>query len=166
MKKILPIVTAACLLFLLTACASQPAETVGGGQTEEMPAFTEQDSASEEAKEPDALPEGESSEAAAQEGESVPTGTAEIGQFDLETGSVLLNSGYEMPILGIGTYALSTSQAENSVYWALRDGYRLIDTARIYGNEEGVGRGIQRAIDDGWLCDAGRDFRHHKDVDQ
>ena len=151
MKKILPIVTAACLLFLLTACASQPAETNGGGQTEETPAFTEQDSASEEAKELDALPEGESSEAAAQEGESVPTGTAEIGQFDLETGSVLLNSGYEMPILGIGTYALSTSQAENSVYWALRDGYRLIDTARIYGNEEGVGRGIRRAIADGYV---------------
>ena len=60
-----------------------------------------------------------------------------------------LNSGYDMPILGIGTYALSSSQAENSVYWALRDGFRLIDTARIYGNEEGVGRGIQRAIDEG-----------------
>ena len=74
-----------------------------------------------------------------------------IGKFNLNTGTVLLNSGYEMPILGIGTYALSTSQAENSVYWALRDGYRLIDTARIYGNEEGVGRGIQRAIDDGYV---------------
>ena len=55
---------------------------------------------------------------------------------------VTLNSGYKMPVLGIGTYALSDSQAENSVYWALRDGYRLIDTARIYGNETGVGRGI------------------------
>ena len=74
-----------------------------------------------------------------------------IGAFDLETGTVLLNSGYEMPILGIGTYALSSSQAENSVYWALRDGYRLIDTARIYGNEEGVGRGVRRAIQDGYV---------------
>ena len=69
--------------------------------------------------------------------------------FDLEKGTVLLNNGIEMPILGIGTYTLSNQQAENSVYWALRDGYRLIDTARIYGNEEGVGRGIQRAIDEG-----------------
>ena len=75
----------------------------------------------------------------------------QVGAFDLETGTVLLNSGYEMPILGIGTYALSTDQAENSVYWALRDGYRLIDTARIYGNEEGVGRGIRRAIQDGYV---------------
>ena len=61
----------------------------------------------------------------------------------------MLNNGTEMPILGIGTYTLSNQQAENSVYWALRDGYRLIDTARIYGNEEGVGRGIQRAISEG-----------------
>ncbi len=74
-----------------------------------------------------------------------------VGKFDLEKGIVLLNSGYEMPILGIGTYRLSNDQAEDSVYWALRDGYRLIDTARIYGNEEGVGRGIQRAIDEGFV---------------
>ncbi len=69
--------------------------------------------------------------------------------FDLEKRTVMLNNGIEMPILGIGTYTLSDSQAENSVYWALRDGYRLIDTARIYGNETGVGRGIKRAIDEG-----------------
>ncbi len=72
-------------------------------------------------------------------------------EFDLTNGTVMLNSGYEMPILGIGTYRLSQDEAENSVYWALRDGYRLIDTARIYGNEEGVGRGIRRAIDDGYV---------------
>ncbi len=64
---------------------------------------------------------------------------------------ITLNSGYKMPVLGIGTYSLSDSQAENSVYWALRDGYRLIDTARIYGNEAGVGRGIKRAIDEGFV---------------
>lgn len=73
----------------------------------------------------------------------------EVGVFDLEQGTVLLNSGYEMPILGIGCFRLSQEEAENSVYWALRDGYRLIDTARIYGNEAGVGRGIQKAIDEG-----------------
>lgn len=72
-------------------------------------------------------------------------------EFDLEKGTVRLNNGTEMPILGIGTFRLSDEQAENSVYWALRDGYRLIDTARIYGNEVGVGRGIQRAIDEGFV---------------
>lgn len=64
---------------------------------------------------------------------------------------ITLNSGYKMPMLGIGTYLLSDSQAENSVYWALKDGYRLIDTARIYGNETGVGRGIRKAIDEGFV---------------
>ena len=54
-----------------------------------------------------------------------------------------------MPTIGIGTFALSDSEAEESVYWALRDGYRLIDTARIYGDEAGGGRGIRRAIDEG-----------------
>lgn len=75
--------------------------------------------------------------------------SADIGVFDLENGTVLLNSGRTMPILGIGTYRLSQTEAENSVYWALRDGYRLIDTAHIYGNEEGVGKGIKRAISEG-----------------
>ena len=67
-------------------------------------------------------------------------------QFELVRGTVKLNSGYEMPVLGIGTFRLSQQQAENSVYWALKAGMRLIDTARIYGNEEGVGRGIRRAV--------------------
>lgn len=75
---------------------------------------------------------------------------AEI-EFDLENRIVELNNGVEMPIFGIGTFSLSLQQASNSVYWALRDGYRLIDTARIYGNESGVGEGIQRAINDGFV---------------
>lgn len=74
---------------------------------------------------------------------------AQAPAFDLKKGTVKLNSGYDMPILGIGTFYLSSDQAENSVYWALKAGMRLIDTARIYGNEEGVGRGIRRAIKDG-----------------
>lgn len=70
-------------------------------------------------------------------------------EFDLDAGTVTLNNGVSMPILGIGTFALSDSEAEESVYWALQDGYRLIDTARIYGDEAGVGRAIRRAIDEG-----------------
>ena len=72
-------------------------------------------------------------------------------KFDLDAGTVTLNNGVSMPILGIGTFALSDSEAEESVYWALRDGYRLIDTARIYGDEAGVGRGIRRAIEEGFV---------------
>jgi len=62
---------------------------------------------------------------------------------------VTLNSGYTMPVIGLGTWALSDDQAEASVYAALKTGMRLIDTARYYGNEVGVGRGIRRAIDEG-----------------
>ena len=51
--------------------------------------------------------------------------------FDMETKTVMLNSGYEMPILGLGTWTQDDDTAENSVYEALKDGYRLIDTARI-----------------------------------
>ena len=72
-------------------------------------------------------------------------------EFDLDAGTVTLNNGVSMPILGIGTFALSDSEAKESVYWALRDGYRLIDTARIYGDEAGVGRAIRRAIDEGFV---------------
>lgn len=50
--------------------------------------------------------------------------------FDLKNGTARLNDGKKMPVLGIGTYTLTNKEAENSVYWALRDGYRLIDTAR------------------------------------
>ncbi len=86
----------------------------------------------------------------------VPSAEAEIGTaaggypiFDFEKKTVTLNSGHEMPILGLGMFSLSDSQAENSTYWALKAGFRLIDTARIYGNEAAVGRGLQRAIDEG-----------------
>ena len=69
--------------------------------------------------------------------------------FDLTKKTVTLNSGYEMPILGLGMFNLSSSQAENSTYWALKAGFRLIDTARIYGNEAAVGKGLRRAIEEG-----------------
>ena len=52
-----------------------------------------------------------------------------IGKFDFETKTVLLNSGYEMPILGLGTYALDYDTCVNSVKTLLQNGGRLIDTA-------------------------------------
>ncbi len=69
--------------------------------------------------------------------------------FDFENKTVTLNTGYAMPIIGLGTWTLSNDQAENSVYSALKTGMRLIDTARYYACETGVGRGLQRAIDEG-----------------
>ena len=63
--------------------------------------------------------------------------------------SMTLNSGFNMPLIGFGTWTLDDDTAEDCVYFALKVGYRLIDTARYYGNEVGVGRGIKRAIEDG-----------------
>lgn len=62
---------------------------------------------------------------------------------------IWLNSGYTMPALGLGTWTLTNEEAENSVYHALKDGYRLIDTAQYYGDEKGVGEGVRRAISEG-----------------
>ena len=70
-------------------------------------------------------------------------------EFDFHSKTVKLNSGCEMPILGLGTWTLSNEEAENSVYHALKDGYRLIDTARYYQCETGVGKGIKKAVDEG-----------------
>ena len=60
-----------------------------------------------------------------------------------------LNSGYTMPVIGLGTWTLSNDEAEESVYAALKCGMRLIDTARYYRCEVGVERGLRRAIDEG-----------------
>lgn len=58
---------------------------------------------------------------------------------------IKLNNGIDMPMIGIGTFMLNPDQAEESVYTALKNGYRLIDTANAYVNERGVGRGIKRS---------------------
>lgn len=62
---------------------------------------------------------------------------------------VTLSNGIKTPVLGIGTFRISDADAENSVYEALKMGYRMIDTANAYMNEEGVGRGLKRAVDEG-----------------
>ncbi|MFJ7587575.1 aldo/keto reductase [Streptomyces sp. NPDC097617] len=56
--------------------------------------------------------------------------------------SVTLNNGVEMPILGFGVYQIPADQTEQAVTDALAAGYRLLDTAAAYGNEEAVGRAI------------------------
>lgn len=66
-------------------------------------------------------------------------------KFDLKKRTVKLNNGIEMPVIGIGVFALTQEQTENSAYNALKDGYRLIDTAHIYGNEEAVGKAIKKS---------------------
>ena len=59
--------------------------------------------------------------------------------------TVFLNTNREMPLFGLGVYkATGENEAENSIISAVESGYRLIDTASAYKNEENVGRGIAR----------------------
>ena len=58
---------------------------------------------------------------------------------------IILNNGVEIPNLGLGTFMLTPEQAENSVYNAIQNGYKLIDTANAYQNEKAVGRAIQKS---------------------
>ncbi|MFD7872508.1 aldo/keto reductase, partial [Microbacterium sp. NPDC059771] len=56
-----------------------------------------------------------------------------------------LNDGSTLPAIGLGTYPLDDSQAEEAVAGALELGYRLIDSATNYRNETGTGRGVARS---------------------
>ncbi|KAL4871928.1 hypothetical protein BDV12DRAFT_13660 [Aspergillus spectabilis] len=60
-----------------------------------------------------------------------------------------LNTGAEIPALGFGTWQGTPGQLREAVYHALKSGYRHIDTAQNYGNEEEVGEGIAKAISEG-----------------
>lgn len=57
--------------------------------------------------------------------------------------SVKLNNGIEMPMVGFGVFQVSDEDTEKAVLEALKAGYRLLDTAAVYGNEAGVGRAIK-----------------------
>lgn len=56
-----------------------------------------------------------------------------------------LNNGVKMPMAGIGTFLMTPDEAENSVLSALKNGYRLVDTANAYVNEKAVGRAMKKS---------------------
>ena len=65
---------------------------------------------------------------------------------------VTLNNGLKMPMVGFGVFRVpDKKECEESVYQAIKVGYRLIDTAAAYYNEDAVGAAVKRAIADG-LC--------------
>ena len=59
--------------------------------------------------------------------------------------NIVLNNGIQIPSVGIGTYMLTPEEAEFSTENALKNGYRLIDTANAYVNERAVGRAIRKS---------------------
>ena len=58
---------------------------------------------------------------------------------------VQLNNGINMPLLGLGVYDMHAEEAVEAVRYALQTGYRLIDTAAMYGNEKQIGEGIRQS---------------------
>ena len=68
--------------------------------------------------------------------------------IDLKSGKngaapvIKLNSGHNLPTVGLGTYALHGSTCTKAVYTAIQSGYRMVDTAAFYGNEKEVGEDV------------------------
>ena len=140
MSKIFSLIFVFLLAFPLTACGqSGVGETVAAGDAETIPAADTAGSA------------GETGTVSSHTGSERAAGEETIvkAEFDLERKTVMLNSGYEMPINGLGTYSLHGDECINSVKSALSDGVRLIDTASAYGNEEEIGQAIREAISEG-----------------
>ncbi|MFE6756041.1 aldo/keto reductase [Streptomyces sp. NPDC057684] len=72
----------------------------------------------------------------------VPTDNAKDRELVSKVPPIILNNGVEMPQLGFGVWQVPDAEAEKAVATALEAGYRSIDTAAIYGNEEGTGKAI------------------------
>lgn len=156
MRRLADGVAVLLLAVLLSACGSQPEEAYGG-QTESLKPTGQAEASQPEAKEPvgesaeqnssgnektaeDSFADGEDTE--------TPKGGSSVAQenpFDFETKTVTLNSGYEMPIYGLGTYSLTGKTCVDSVTAALDSGVRLIDTAYMYHNEESVGEAVRNS---------------------
>ena len=124
MKKVIGVALAISLIFTMAAYGQAAQTTLSVGNTKSV---------------------RESSNTRIEEEETMNT------EFDFETKTVMLNSGYKMPINGLGTYSLHGDECINSVRSALESGVRLIDTASAYGNEEEIGQAIREAIDEGLI---------------
>ncbi|APX71380.1 aldo/keto reductase [Companilactobacillus allii] len=62
--------------------------------------------------------------------------------------TVTLNNGVQMPQVGLGVWKVNNTGASQSVQWAIKHGYKAIDTAKQYDNEKGVGLGLKKALAD------------------
>ncbi len=135
MKKFLCTFLGFSLVFAMTSCGNFTQEVV----SESMETISENKTAVTTV-----------SEKTESKSESKPEGREENSlknntQFDFETKTVTLNSGYKMPIYGLGTYSLTGEECVQSVTAALENGVRLIDTAYMYHNEESVGEAVRNS---------------------
>ena len=128
-KKIISVILAHLMLLVcVTACqAASPRQTAQSQAADRQASEAQTETTSHGMTSPDLM---------------------ESGVFDFKTHMVLLNSGYAMPIMGLGTYALDHDTCVNSVKTLLKNGGRLIDTAYMYHNEEAVGEGVRQAMEE------------------
>lgn len=136
MRRVIPFMISFVIMLSLSACAAEKDAGTGA----------EQDQVSNGQQETETLLTMDITDEPTLGQEE--TEEMEIGVFDFEKRSVLLNSGYEMPIMGLGTYSLDYDTCVSSVKALLVSGGRLIDTAYMYHNEEAVGEGIRQAMDE------------------
>lgn len=86
-----------------------------------------------------------------QQQNNLPANTQEMNNFqEYFIADKVLNNWIKMPSLWLWTWTLSNEEAEKTVYEAIKDGYRLIDTAQYYWNEVWVWNWVRKAIED-WL---------------
>lgn len=88
--------------------------------------------------------------------------------------TVKLNNGIEMPILGYGVFLVDPKECERCVTDAINTGYRMIDTAQAYYNEEGVGEAIKKSgikreefflVTKIWITNSGEE-KAYKSIDE
>lgn len=122
MKKIILLVSAFILMFAFSACGAQSSQSTTSQQQESTTELEEETIVSIR--------------------EENENNSEETAEFNLTSRTVMLNSGYEMPILGIGCFRLSDGECENSVYWALQDADRsniLVAYFSLAGEQYNVG---------------------------
>lgn len=145
MKKFLCCFLAAFLMAAITACGDAGEDTPAESA---KPTGQAESSAVTEAEENTHMSEKIEMDTTGVENEKWKendSNMAEAGIFNFETKTVLLNSGYEMPVYGIGTYSLTGEVCVEAVSSALESGVRLIDTAYMYHNEESVGEAVRNS---------------------
>ncbi len=122
MKRLFNLMSVMLLMVILAACGKQAGTEFTVDKTAEQYGQTDNVETTEREKQQSQLQEGDN------------TVTGDIS-FNFETKTVLLNSGYEMPIYGIGTYSLTGDTCVEAVTAALNSGVRLIDTAYMHHND-------------------------------
>ncbi len=136
MKRLLIFTLSGLLIISLSACKKAGTEQSGqsgNAETIERAAISQMENWAEPIANTETTQEQEND-----------TMTNDIS-FDFETKTVTLNSGYKMPVYGIGTYSLTDETCVESITAALGCGVRLIDTAYMHHNEESVGEAVKNS---------------------